>query len=100
MRENVAALLLLYIRPVAAISRILDHGRLWFAIVAALGVSVVLHSSDVFATAMAGVRANMKNPVAREQFRQLARSERVAAPLEKMAEEAEDETDHPSPLYF
>jgi tetratricopeptide (TPR) repeat protein len=41
--ENVAALLLLYVRPVAAISRILDHGRLWFAIVAALGVSVLVH---------------------------------------------------------
>jgi len=44
MRENVTALLLLYIRPVAAISRILDHGRLWFAIVVALCVSVVLHA--------------------------------------------------------
>lgn len=41
--ENLTALLLLYIRPVAAISRILDHGRLWFAIVVALGVSVLLH---------------------------------------------------------
>jgi tetratricopeptide (TPR) repeat protein len=34
---------MLYVRPVAAISRILDHGRLWFAIVAALGVSFLLH---------------------------------------------------------
>jgi tetratricopeptide (TPR) repeat protein len=41
--ENVAALFLLYVRPVAAISRILDHGRMWFAIVAALGVSVLVH---------------------------------------------------------
>jgi hypothetical protein len=41
--ENVAALFLLYVRPVAAISRILDHGRLWFAIVAALGVSILVH---------------------------------------------------------
>jgi Tfp pilus assembly protein PilF len=41
--ENVAALFLLYARPVAAISRILDHGRLWFAIVAALGVSILVH---------------------------------------------------------
>src|SRR5580693_9434860 len=40
---NVAALFLLYVRPVAAISRILDHGRLWFAIVAALGVSILVH---------------------------------------------------------
>jgi tetratricopeptide (TPR) repeat protein len=43
MRENITALFLLYIRPVAAISRILDRGRLWFAIAAAIGVSVALH---------------------------------------------------------
>lgn len=43
VRENLTALLLLYIRPVTAISRILDHGRLWFAILAAIGVSVLLH---------------------------------------------------------
>jgi predicted negative regulator of RcsB-dependent stress response len=41
LRENGTALLLLYIRPVAAISRILDHGRLWFAILAALGVGLL-----------------------------------------------------------
>jgi Flp pilus assembly protein TadD len=40
--ENVAALFLLYGRPVAAISRILDHGRLWFAIIAALATSILL----------------------------------------------------------
>src|SRR5258708_33099787 len=34
---------MLYARPVAAISRIVDHGKLWFAIVAALGVSFLLH---------------------------------------------------------
>jgi tetratricopeptide (TPR) repeat protein len=43
LRENIIAFLLLYIRPVAAISRILDHGRLWFALLAALGVSVAVH---------------------------------------------------------
>jgi len=43
VRENLTALFLLYIRPVTAISRILDHGRLWFALLAALGVSLVLH---------------------------------------------------------
>lgn len=42
VRENVTALLLLYIRPVAAISKILDHGRMWFAIVVALGVSTLV----------------------------------------------------------
>jgi tetratricopeptide (TPR) repeat protein len=50
VRENVTAFFLLYIRPIAAISRILDHGRLWFAIVAALGVSLALH------TALTGIR--------------------------------------------
>jgi hypothetical protein len=43
VRENLTALLLLYVRPVTAISRILDHGRLWFAVLAAIGVSVLLH---------------------------------------------------------
>jgi tetratricopeptide (TPR) repeat protein len=41
--ENIAALFLLYARPVAAVSRILDRGRLWFAIVAALAVSLMIH---------------------------------------------------------
>jgi Flp pilus assembly protein TadD len=41
--ENLAALFLLYARPVAAISRILDRGRLWFAIVAALLASALVH---------------------------------------------------------
>lgn len=47
VRENLTALLLLYIRPVAAISRILDHGRLWFAVLAALGVSLLLRYTAV-----------------------------------------------------
>lgn len=42
LRENVIALLLLYIRPVAAIGKILDHGRLLFAALAALGVSLLI----------------------------------------------------------
>ena len=42
--ENIAALFLLYIKPVSAIGRILDRGRLWFAIVAALAVSFSVHS--------------------------------------------------------
>jgi cytochrome c-type biogenesis protein CcmH/NrfG len=41
--ENLAALFLLYVRPVAAISRILDGGKLWFAILAALAVSAAVH---------------------------------------------------------
>jgi tetratricopeptide (TPR) repeat protein len=42
--ENLAALFLLYARPVAAISRILDRGKLWFAIVAALAISAAVHA--------------------------------------------------------
>ena len=43
MRENITAFFMLYVKPVAAVSRILDHGRLWFAIAAAIGVSILLH---------------------------------------------------------
>ena len=50
VRDNIAALFLLYARPLNAIGRILDHGRLWFAIGAAMCVSLLLHASD------AGVR--------------------------------------------
>ncbi|HVO97824.1 MAG TPA: tetratricopeptide repeat protein [Bryobacteraceae bacterium] len=42
MRENITALYLLYVRPVAAISRILDRGRMWFAVGAAVLVSMML----------------------------------------------------------
>jgi hypothetical protein len=45
--ENVAALFLLYVRPVSAISRILDHGRLWFAIVAALATSILIANAPL-----------------------------------------------------
>src|SRR5271168_1142831 len=45
--ENVAALFLLYARPVAAISRILDRGRLWFAIAAALATSILAANAPV-----------------------------------------------------
>jgi len=41
--ENLKSLFLLYPKPIAAISRILDSGTLWFAIVAALIVSVLVH---------------------------------------------------------
>jgi len=44
--ENITALFLLYVKPVAAIGRILDRGRLWFAIVAALGASFLVHSTQ------------------------------------------------------
>jgi tetratricopeptide (TPR) repeat protein len=44
--ENLAALFLLYARPVAAIGRILDRGRLWIAIVMALAVSWLVHFAE------------------------------------------------------
>jgi Tfp pilus assembly protein PilF len=44
--ESLTALFQLYIRPVAAIGRILDRGRLWFAIAAALLVAVLVHTAD------------------------------------------------------
>ncbi len=46
LRDNLAALFLLYTNPVRAFGRILDRGRLWFAVLAALGVSFLLHASD------------------------------------------------------
>lgn len=98
MQENLTAFLLLYVRPVAAISRILDHGRLWFAIVVAILVSVVLHSSDLVALAAAEARANLKTPVAREQVRKMSKEEPLAPPMEKALKEAQEEADHPSPV--
>lgn len=100
MQENITAFLLLYVRPVAAVSRILDHGRLWFAILAAILVSAALHSSDVMALAAAGTRANLKTPMVRDQFRKMSKQEPLAPPLEKAVKDAEEEADHPSPVNF
>lgn len=36
LREQLQLLIMLYVRPVRAASRIIDHGRLWFAVCAAL----------------------------------------------------------------
>ncbi len=44
--ENLAAFLRLYVQPVAAISQILDRGRLWFAIVLALMVALMSSFAD------------------------------------------------------
>lgn len=63
MRENITALLLLYVRPVAAIGRILDHGRLWFAIVVAIGVSVLLHVAMLASGAESSRMARMEQQV-------------------------------------
>jgi Flp pilus assembly protein TadD len=49
MQKNLAALFLLYVRPVSALGQILDQGRLWFSVVAAVAVSWLLHSSDQIA---------------------------------------------------
>lgn len=45
--ESLQSLFLLYGKPGAAISRILDRGRLWFAIAASIAVSVLLHAPDL-----------------------------------------------------
>jgi len=45
--DHLKALFLLYLKPVAAVAQILDRGKLWFAIVSALVVSVFLHAADV-----------------------------------------------------
>jgi len=45
--HHLRALFLLYAKPVKAIGQILDRGRLWFAILAALAVSITLHFTDV-----------------------------------------------------
>lgn len=100
MPENITAFLLLYIRPVSAVSRILDQGRLWFAILAAVAVSLFLHSSDIGALATAGARAQMKTPAVREQFRKMSKEEPLPPPLEKATKEAEEEAEHPSPANF
>jgi tetratricopeptide (TPR) repeat protein len=100
MRENLTALFLLYIRPVTAISRILDHGRLWFAILAAILVSIVLQASDVMTLAMDGVRSNMKAPVVRDSFRKLSKQEPLPPELEKIVKQSEDEAARPSPVHF
>jgi tetratricopeptide (TPR) repeat protein len=46
LRENFTALFQLYVRPAAALGRILDRGRFWFCALAALCVSLLLHASD------------------------------------------------------
>lgn len=45
--ENLKSLFLLYTKPVQAIGRILDRGRVWFAALAALAVSLLLHARDI-----------------------------------------------------
>jgi tetratricopeptide (TPR) repeat protein len=51
--EQLQLLLTLYVRPVRAASRIIDHGRLWFALCAALLVLVVLPSGVFVPTPVA-----------------------------------------------
>jgi tetratricopeptide (TPR) repeat protein len=45
--NHLKGLFLLYMKPVSAIGQILDRGRLWFAILAAVVVSITLHITDV-----------------------------------------------------
>jgi hypothetical protein len=44
--DNLKFLFMLYVRPAAAAGGILDRGRLWLGVLAALGVSFVLHLPD------------------------------------------------------
>jgi Tfp pilus assembly protein PilF len=95
--ENITAFLMLYVRPVAAISRILDHGRLWFAIAAAALVSVLLHTSDPGALGLAEERANVKSPMARQALKKAAKDQQLPPEVEKAIKDAEAEEEHPSP---
>jgi tetratricopeptide (TPR) repeat protein len=56
MGDNFTFLLLLYVRPIAAASRILDQGRLVFAIIAAAIVCLLLHTPEL------GVMSNAMRP--------------------------------------
>ena len=47
MIDNIKALFMLYVKPAAAFGRILDRGRLWFAVLAAVAVGFVLHFGDI-----------------------------------------------------
>jgi tetratricopeptide (TPR) repeat protein len=100
VRENLTALLLLYIRPVAAIGQVLDHGRLWFAILVAILVSIALQASDVMTLAMDGMRSNMRHPIVRDGFRSMSKQEPLPPELEKIVKQSEDEADRPSPSHF
>jgi tetratricopeptide (TPR) repeat protein len=73
-RENATALLLLYVRPITAASRILDQGRLWFGIVAALAVCVLLHWPE------AGVMASALRPPHLQQAEAVAGAQPSATP--------------------
>jgi TolA-binding protein len=82
LRDNLLALLLLYIRPVTAIGRILDQGRIWFAVVVAILVSVALHTSDGM------------NPVVRQD------SHKVAKQAKEVDEEAAPQPPEQTPEKF
>jgi Tfp pilus assembly protein PilF/uncharacterized membrane protein len=43
--KNISALFLLYVRPVTAVGRILDHGRIWFSAIVSLSVAWLLHAA-------------------------------------------------------
>lgn len=71
--ENLAALFLLYARPVAAMSKILDRGKLWFAIVAALAVSGLMHMPEM----QTASRDQVLPPGARAAIARMAREARA-----------------------
>ena len=90
--ENLAALMWLYARPVAAISRILDRGRLWFAVLAALAVSILVHIGSMGAdlsTLAPGPPRNVHAKAARNKM------ERAAKQAPSQEPEAGDEVEEP-----
>ncbi len=73
-RENATALLLLYVRPITAVSRILDQGRLWFAIAAALVVCFLLHWPE------AGILSSALQPQMQSRTPHAERAAKPVAP--------------------
>src|SRR5882724_4875411 len=71
--ENLAALFLLYARPVVAMSKILDRGKLWFAIVAALAVSGLMHMPEL----QTAPRSQALSPQARAMVEQAIKEGRA-----------------------
>ena len=62
--DNFCAFCLLYVRPVTAISRILDKGRLWFAILVAVAVALLLLAGQTHSQAQASLKADNSSQAA------------------------------------
>ncbi len=90
LAKNLVALALLYGKPVTAISRILDRGRVWFAIVIAILVAILLHGADPGALSLAGTENLARNPAMRESMRRAA-AQQNSPLLDKLVREADAE---------